>query len=77
MVNQKDRLQQRLAERKRSKAMRATSQNVNQTLPLNFSDTSRLQMQGEGENPNDISIATVRVPNIQSSALDTSPLKKS
>ena len=26
LVNQKDRLQQRLAERKRSKAMRATSQ---------------------------------------------------
>ena len=50
MVNQKDRMQQRLAERKRSKAMRANSQIVNQTLPLNFDNLSNRQ------NANDISV---------------------
>lgn len=74
MVNQKDRLQQRLAERKRSKAMRATSHMANQTLPLNLTDS----------NKNDISGANLQVPMMQTSAMSNamhndehSPLKKS
>jgi len=66
MVNQKDRMQQRLAERKRSKAMRATSHMNNQTLPLNFGKAEKLIL------VNDISLASVNVPTMQSSAMNIS-----
>ena len=42
LVSQKDRLQQRLAERKRGRAMRANSFAANQTLPLNLNTSNML-----------------------------------
>lgn len=75
MVNQKDRLQQRLAERRRSVAMRANSQ-VNQTLPLNFEHSAKQTLQGEG----DISpLNSLQVPMMRTSAMskEESPMKKS
>ena len=50
MTSQRDKLQQRLAERKRSVAMRANSQMVNQTLPLNFDHTQRQPLEAECDN---------------------------
>ena len=69
MVNQKDRLQQRLAERKRSRAIRANSTAVNQTLPLNF-ENNQSKMLGEGAN--DLSVVNVSVPMMQTSAMNSS-----
>ena len=70
MVNQKDRLQQRLAERKRSRAIRANSTAVNQTLPLNFENNQSKLMMGEGAN--DLSVVNVSVPMMQTSAMNSS-----
>ena len=58
-------MQQRLAERKRSKVMRATSQINNQTLPLNFGNAEKLTV-----GANDISIASVHIPVITTSAIN-------
>ena len=63
-MSQKDRLAARLAERKRSRAMRATSQN--QTLPLNF-DNNQSKLIEDG--PNDISLNSVQVHTVQTSAM--------
>lgn len=76
MTSQKDKMQQRLAERKRSVAMRANSQMVNQTLPLNFDHTQKQSLQEEGDN----SLSSVQVPMMRTSAMSgmgESPIKKS
>lgn len=69
LVNQKDRMQQRLAERKRSRAIRATSQLHNQTLPLNFEHNNNRMLEGP---TNDISVSSVQVPMMQTSAMTES-----